>query len=321
MKAVLCEALIFFIAAVSLQRLWMSLMNRRSLGEEIKSYGPKSHMKKRGTPSMGGVAALISIPIIALSLHYINGYDGATLAKIWLYPAAAALIGLADDTLKRLSHSSEGFSSLQKLFVQIVVTLPWAWVMGSGGVWITPEISLGALLGVPILLFVGVGFMNAVNVTDGLDGLAAGATAISLLVFASISTTPAAHSSSIIALAVVLGFLWHNANPAQLFMGDVGAHLWAGLLLTLCIIERKAILIFPLGFIFGIEILTVSIQIFAIRRLKRKVFLMSPLHHHFELKGWSENKIVVRFCIVHILGMAVIFMLFTSLFGGGILDV
>lgn len=316
MTMILCTSVFFFFIAIFLQRQWISLMERLALGEEIKSYGPSSHQKKRGTPSMGGVAALILIPVIAISLHVIKGYEISVLAKIWIYPAAAALIGLADDSLKRFSHSSEGFKSLQKLFVQVIVTLPWAWIVAQDGLWLTPTFKIDAVISVPLLLFAGVGFMNAVNVTDGLDGLATGASAISLAVFAAVAQNEIARASSIVALAVALAFLWHNANPAQLFMGDVGAHLWAGLLMTLCIVERQALLIFPLGLLFGIEIITVSIQIFAIRRLKRKVFLMSPLHHHFELKGWSETKIVVRFWLIHALGMAVLYAVYSVISGG-----
>ena len=107
-----------------------------------------------------------------------------------------------------------------------------------------------------------------------------------------------------------MGFLWHNSNPATVFMGDVGAHFFAGLLFAVCVASRSALFIIPLGFLFGLEIISVSIQIFAIRKLHRKVFLMSPVHHHFEMLGWNEKKIVSRFLIVHATGVFLLIILF-----------
>lgn len=298
---------VFFAASIAGQRAWIAMMRRRHIGEEVKAYGPKGHDSKRGTPGMGGIAALCAVPFGAAATCVCFGATASTAAGIWIYPAAAALIGLLDDGLKQRSHSSEGLRSLQKLALQIIVTAPWAYMSSRNGLGITDGLSVGPLIGTPLLTFVGVGFMNAVNVTDGLDGLAAGSVAISLiaLIYVAMGDTVVTTSAAI-GLSIVLAFYWHNACPAQLFMGDVGAHLWAGLLLTLCVAHGQLILIFPIGFLFGIEIASVSIQIFAIRRLHRKVFLMSPLHHHFELKGWAETKIVARFWLIHAVGLFVL---------------
>jgi phospho-N-acetylmuramoyl-pentapeptide-transferase len=309
---ILCLSLAFFSAALYCQRLWIRWMLRFSLGEAIKSYGPKGHLKKRGTPGMGGVVALVLVPFLVAALYALRVATLGSLAKIWAYPLAAAMVGLVDDGLKRWRHSSEGLKSLQKLFLQILVTLPWAYYAARGGLYIAPSWSVGPGIGVALLTFVGVGFMNAVNVTDGLDGLASGAVALSLTAFLFLARGDAAVASSAVALAVALAFLWHNANPAELFMGDVGAHLWAGLLMSLCVAERALILIVPLGFLFGIEIVTVAIQIVSIRKFNKKIFLMSPLHHHFELRGWGETKIVARFWLLHLVGLLVcLIFLFT----------
>ncbi len=313
---ILCLSFAFFSLALYGQRLWIRWMHRFSLGEAIKEYGPKGHLKKRGTPSMGGVVALFLVPFLVMTLYALRLASLGSLARIWAFPIAAAMVGLIDDGLKRWTHSSEGLKSLQKLFLQILIAVPWAWYAARGGLYLTPSWSVGPEVGVPLLVFFGVGVMNAVNVTDGLDGLAAGAVAISLIAFLLIAKSDAGIASSAVALAMVVAFLWHNAHPAEVFMGDVGAHLWAGLILSLCVAERALILIFPLGFLFGVEIVTVAIQIVAIRKFHRKVFLMSPLHHHFELLGWNETKIVVRFWLVHLAGLAVLLIVLFTMTGG-----
>jgi phospho-N-acetylmuramoyl-pentapeptide-transferase len=238
-----------------------------------------------------------------------------------VYPALSAFVGLADDFLKSGRRSSEGLRSLQKLFLQIAVTVPWACAAASDGVYLLPWLMIGPSIGIPLLVFLGVGLQNAVNVTDGLDGLAGGAIAISLASVPLWSGTDSAVSAAAIGLAVILAFLWHNANPAQVFMGDVGSHLWAGLLISLCVEARSLLCIFPMAFIFGVEIVTVAVQIVAIRKFGRKVFRMSPLHHHFELLGWSEPKIVSRFWLAHTVGMTMTMVFIEMIWGRGRPDV
>ncbi|MDL2263371.1 phospho-N-acetylmuramoyl-pentapeptide-transferase [Synergistaceae bacterium OttesenSCG-928-I11] len=318
---VLCLSLAFFSLALFGQRLWIRWMLRYSLGEAIKEYGPKGHLKKRGTPSMGGVVALFLVPFLVILLYVLGMASFGSLVKIWAFPVAAAMVGLVDDGLKRWTRSSEGLKSLQKLFLQILITLPWAYYMARGGLYLTPSWSVGPEIGIALLAFFGVGFMNAVNVTDGLDGLASGAVAISFVAFLFLAKSDAASASAAVALAMVLAFLWHNAHPAEVFMGDVGAHLWAGLILSLCVAERALILIFPLGFLFGVEIVTVAIQIVSIRKFQRKIFLMSPLHHHFELLGWNETKIVARFWLVHLVGLAILLIFLFTITGRSVWNV
>ncbi|MDR3254786.1 MAG: phospho-N-acetylmuramoyl-pentapeptide-transferase [Synergistaceae bacterium] len=318
---ILCLSLAFFAAALYCQRLWITWMRRYGLGEAIKEYGPQSHIKKRGTPSMGGVVALVLVPIIVLSAKAAGLSGLKEMACIWIYPVLGAFVGLLDDLLKKLRKSSEGLKSLQKLAFQIAVTAPWAWWAARGGVYLTPEFALAPFHGAASLLFIGVGLLNAVNVTDGLDGLAGSIVAISLSALLISSSFVPARLSAAAGLAIVSAFLWHNSNPAELFMGDVGAHLWAGLLLALCLESRFLLLVFPVGFLFGVEIATVAIQITAIKKFGRKVFLMSPLHHHFELCGWKEPKIVSRFCLAHLVGMAALFIFVLALCGGGVSNV
>jgi phospho-N-acetylmuramoyl-pentapeptide-transferase len=149
--------------------------------------------------------------------------------------------------------------------------------------------------------------MNAVNITDGLDGLAAGSCAISFAgMLFWLRPAGASGAACVTALALAAGFLWHNAHPARVFMGDVGSHFLGGLLVTLCILSEQALLVIPFGFIMGIEAFSVLIQIFTIRCLGKRVFKMSPVHHHFELAGWSETQVVTRFWLIHAVGMTTI---------------
>ena len=316
---ILCLSLAAMMCGIYLQGRWIEWMHRFKLGQAIKEYGPEAHMKKSGTPSMGGVVALVLAPLFAGVAVLYDAASFHAMIKIWSYPIAVAAIGLLDDALKLRTKSSEGLRSMQKLLIQLTVTVPWAYYMAHKGLYITPSIAMPPLYGAALLVFLGVGIQNAVNVTDGLDGLAGGSVAISLVAFILITfagASPDIILSAAIGLALAAAFLWHNANPAKLFMGDVGAHFWGGLLISLCVLSKTVIFIFAVAFIFGIEIITVAIQIFAIRRFKRKVFLMSPLHHHFELMGWGETCIVTRFWIAHIVGMVIIVIIILSFVGG-----
>ena len=311
---------LIFVAAMFLelvfQKWWIARMHRMRIEQVTKMYGPAWHDKaKVGTPSMGGVVFLPAFLLAAaaawLLVPELRGQE-RYLLQVVSYPLLAAAVGFLDDWLKYRSHSSEGLRSLQKLALQIVVTLPWALWVSEVSVSFWPGLEMPRLLSVPLLLFTGVGFQNAVNVTDGLDGLATGSMLISFAgaFVTAVCLGPAEETAAFYLLlaagaGVALGFLWHNANPAQVFMGDAGAHFFAGLLLSLCVCSGIFIMIVPLGFIFGIEIVSVAIQITAIRGFKRKVFLMSPIHHHFELLGWKEMQVVTRFWIIHAVGMAV----------------
>lgn len=302
MDTIYCWCLCFFVAAAAVQRGWIYLMRRYDLGEGTKWYAPETHKKKSGTPSMGGIASLLMTPAAVIVLRWRYGADARWLWTVFSFPAACSLIGLIDDAMKRIRHSGDGLTSMQKLVLQIVAAGAWSLYVASDGIFVSPVLRLHAAIGLPVLIFVGVGFMNAVNVTDGLDGLAISPVIVSLIMAAA-QMDETARAASSLWIAVASAFLWHNSHPAALFMGDVGSHFWAGLLLALCTAEKQLLLIVPLGFIFGVEIITVSIQIVAIRRFKRKVFLMSPLHHHFELKGYKETKIVSLFTLAHALGM------------------
>ncbi|HPI99106.1 MAG TPA: phospho-N-acetylmuramoyl-pentapeptide-transferase [Synergistales bacterium] len=286
----------------------------RKISQVMKSYGPQSHiMHKKGTPSMGGIIfmsiALLSILLFSL-IHSIRLARGL---ELWFLPLGCACIGLVDDWLKYSNNSSEGLSSRSKFVAQLLLSIPWSiWFFHFHGVAWWPGLSIESpVIGIVLLVFVCVGVMNAVNVTDGLDGLATGCVILSLSSALLLLHLPVDLSSVVITgLVISISFLWYNANPALVFMGDVGSHFFAGLILVSCIYSGYFLALIPLCFLFGLEILSVSIQLLAIHFFNKKVFLMSPFHHHFELKGWSESQIVHRFWIIHGVGIFSLMSLF-----------
>ena len=294
-------AIAVFIIEVMLQALWIWIQRSEKIKvfQKQKSYGPNIDVeKKASTPSMGGIVFVI----ISILLCIFGNVD----EKIWLFAIACGVIGLIDDGLKFFQHSSEGFSSLKKLYLQVIVSSIYAvfvsvyydinlWSGLQSPVWIS----------IPLIIFFSVGLQNAVNVTDGLDGLAAGTVALSLAAMAFIIGK--LNYDMAAALGLTIGFLWHNSHPAKVFMGDAGSHFLGGLLFALILFNGSILLLIPLSFIFGIEIISSAIQIFSIRKLKRRIFLMAPLHHHFQLLGWKETLIVNRFYIAHIFGMALLY--------------
>lgn len=268
----LCFAM---FAEIILQNLWISKMQTLKVEQVTKLYGPSWHEKtKMGTPTMGGVVFPI-VTLLSLFLLYIaeEQLQTARIFTIVSYPFMAAFVGLLDDFLKYKRRSSDGLRSMQKLFLQIAVTLLWVMCFMPDNYELISGIPIPNAVFVAIVVFIGVGFQNAVNVTDGLDGLAAGCTLISFLgALAFLFPDPLTALMIASACGICLGFLWHNANPARVFMGDVGAHFFAGLLFSICLESGALLMIIPLGFMFGMEIISVALQIFTLRMFKKECF-------------------------------------------------
>lgn len=299
--------IIIFLFSIMCQYLWIRKLNKMQVHLVQKKYGPRSHVEKKSkTPVMGGVVFVIIVLVSIVLMKVMELGRISNVIWIWSLPVLASLIGLCDDWLKFSSRSSEGLSSRKKFIIQVLVSLVWSlpFVYFHGiQLWPGYEIS-SKIASVFLLVFLTVGMMNSLNVTDGLDGLASGSTALSLVVILVVGQMD--HGITIPCLtgiAITTSFLWHNANPAKVFMGDVGSHFLGALLVALCANGNFILFLIPAAFIFGIEMLSVCVQLVAIYGFKRKVFLMSPIHHHFELLGWSENQIVMRFWLAHGLGM------------------
>lgn len=318
-----------FLLEIILQKKWIAKMRSLKIEQVTKLYGPSWHEKtKTGTPTMGGVVFIpaVAAPLVAPLLIF-SGANLLFLKDVLVvlsYPLLAAAVGFTDDWIKHKRGSADGLTSIQKFVLQVVTTLFWILLIAPPDTAYVTLLNLGGikrqlfspLVGVLLLTFTGVGLQNAVNVTDGLDGLAAGCAAMSMafsgLILAWRGGSPETLITLLFSLYVCLAFLWHNAHPASVFMGDVGAHFIAGVLFAAFALSDNFLLIVPVSFIFGMEMISVVIQIIAIRFFKRKVFRMSPVHHHFEMLGWSETQIVTRFYIIHLLGFLVTGLICTS---------
>jgi phospho-N-acetylmuramoyl-pentapeptide-transferase len=292
------------LICIFLSPKFIEFLRKREFGQQIREDGPQGHHLKAGTPTMGGVIIFLAVSIPFLILTDFEwrsvGVFGAALA--------CALLGFADDYTKLVKRRSLGLRARTKLGVTIAISLG-LWYVAQHAAHLTPtlwlrfvdyHIDLGPLYPVLIYLVVA-GTTSAVNLTDGLDGLAAGCAAIVLLAYVGITFIAGDFDLAMLAGALVgacIGFLWFNAFPATVFMGDTGSLGLGGAIAGLAVMTKTELLLVLLGGIFVIEALSVVIQVISFQTTRRRVFLMAPIHHHFELKGWSETKIILRFWIV-----------------------
>jgi phospho-N-acetylmuramoyl-pentapeptide-transferase len=276
----------------------------REFGQHIREDGPAGHHQKAGTPTMGGIIIFVAVSAAFLILSNFEwrsvGVFGAAIA--------CALLGFADDYTKLVKRRSLGLRGRTKLIVTVAISIG-LWLVASKLAhlpstlqlrFVDYHIDLGPFYPVLIYLVVA-GTTSAVNLTDGLDGLAAGCAAIVLLAY--IGITFLANDSDLAMLAgclvgACIGFLWYNAFPATVFMGDTGSLGLGGAIAGLAVMTKTEVLLILLGGIFVIEALSVLIQVFSFQMFRKRVFLMAPIHHHFELQAWSETKIILRFWIV-----------------------
>jgi phospho-N-acetylmuramoyl-pentapeptide-transferase len=284
---------------------FIEFLRRREFGQNIREEGPQGHLAKAGTPTMGGIIifAAIAIPYLLLSKR-----EWLSLG-VFGVAMACALLGFADDYTKIVRRRSLGLRARTKLVVTIAISLGLWWVATQKANiapsidlrFVDVTIDLGPAFPVFIYLVVA-GTTTAVNFTDGLDGLAAGCAAIVLLAYIGITfITTGDHDLTLLAACLVgacIGFLWFNSFPASIFMGDTGSLGLGGAIAGLAVMTNTEVLLILLGGIFVIEVLSVVIQVFSFQTFRKRVFLMAPIHHHFELLAWSETKIILRFWIV-----------------------
>jgi phospho-N-acetylmuramoyl-pentapeptide-transferase len=297
------------LICIFLSPKFISFLRAREFGQFIREEGPEGHHAKAGTPTMGGIIIFtaISIPFLILSDY--------SWRAVGVYGAAVicALLGFADDYTKLVRRRSLGLRARTKLGVTILVSLGlWYVATQKAGLddtlrlrIVDYQVDLGVLGGVPYLLLIYLvvaGTTSAVNLTDGLDGLAAGCAAIVLLAYIGITfITTGFHDLAVLSGCLVgacVGFLWFNAFPATIFMGDTGSLGLGGAIAGMAVMTQTEVLLLLLGAIFVIEALSVLIQVFSFQTFRKRVFLMAPIHHHFELMAWSETKIILRFWIV-----------------------
>jgi phospho-N-acetylmuramoyl-pentapeptide-transferase len=293
------------LISVFLAPKFIEFLRHRSFGQNIREEGPQGHQTKAGTPTMGGIIILaaVAVPFVILSTR-----DWQSLG-VFGGAIACGLLGFADDYTKIVKRRSLGLRARTKLVVTIAISIGLWWVatqkanIGST-VRLRPldvSVDLGPLYPLFIYLVVA-STTSAVNLTDGLDGLAAGCAAIVLLAYIGITfITDGQRDLTFLAACLVgacIGFLWFNSFPASVFMGDTGSLGLGGAIAGLAIMTNTEVLLILLGGIFVLEALSVLIQVFSFQTFRKRVFLMAPIHHHFELLGWSETKIILRFWIV-----------------------
>ena len=299
--------MIGFLSSTILGLFLIPVLKKLKIGQKISIFVGDSHRKKEGTPTMGGL--IFIVPTI-LAILFLLITDKVTYTSnigiVLLVFLGYASIGFLDDFLSIRKGNNEGLTAYQKLFMQVLIAIGFfyiymknggqtSFVVGTLGI----DIELGWLYGL-LILFVLVGASNAVNLTDGLDGLAGGLSAIAFIAFSLISLMVGFEDIGIFSLILVgslLGFLIYNTHPAKIFMGDTGSLSLGAVMGAIAILTHRELTLLVVAGIFVIETLTVIIQTIWVQLFHRKLFLMTPLHHHFETLGWVETDIVKLFWV------------------------
>lgn len=314
----LIAAIAFAVSMLVTARM-IPFLKEKQFGQFIREEGPESHMAKQGTPTMGGVAIVVGVTVAVIVSMFLPGSETVEKIAIILSMFAFGAIGFIDDYNKIAKKQNEGLTPKQKLLLQVVFGLALAiFMMAREGTSVLipftgKSVEMGWLY-IPFIVFVEVAMANAVNLTDGLDGLAAGTSAIVAAAFAIIGMTlnggsePMAVAGQAV-LGALIGFLVFNHFPAKIFMGDTGSMALGGVLSAMAIVGHVEWLLPIAGLIYVIEALSVIIQVgyFKMSGGKR-VFRMAPIHHHFELGGWHETKVVRVFCIFTLICCVIAFL-------------
>jgi len=319
---VLIAGMAAMLITIFLGPKFIQFLRVKEFGQQIREDGPQEHHAKAGTPTMGGLILFlgIAVPYLVLSQR-----DTQSMAVLGVALGAAAL-GFADDWIKISKRRSLGLGARYKLLVQIGLAVG-LWYVATEVVGLDPvlrsrvfdaEFDVGPVVYLIFVFLVIAGASNAVNLTDGLDGLAAGACAIVLLAYMAITITTGQEGLALLSACLVgacIGFLWFNAFPASIFMGDTGSLGLGAAIGALAVMTQTELLLLVLGGIFVIEALSVAIQVFSFKMFRRRVLLMAPVHHHFEMLAWSETKIMLRFWIIAAVCAGIGYVLFQNSLG------
>ncbi len=289
---------------------FIELLRRREFGQHIREEGPSGHQSKAGTPTMGGLIIFTAI-IVPFLVLYDGERDGFAALTVFGVALGCAALGFADDYIKIVKKRSLGLPARYKLLAQVVLAFA-LWLVARHVLDLDPTlflriggdtaVDIGPVAYFVLVFLVLAGATNGVNLTDGLDGLAAGCSAIVLLTYTAITYITAGQEGlALLAICLVgacIGFLWFNAFPASIFMGDTGSLGLGGAIGAFAVVTQTEVLLILIGGIFVIEALSVLIQVFSFKTFGRRVLLMAPLHHHFEMMAWSETKVMLRFWII-----------------------
>jgi phospho-N-acetylmuramoyl-pentapeptide-transferase len=313
---VLIAGLVALIVSIAIGPRFIAFLRANEFGQHIREDGPEHHSSKQGTPTMGGLLILLAATIGFLPMTHFR----LQALTVLFATLACGAIGFLDDFIKLTRARSLGLRGRWKMLLLAAVTAVVAVVAHhlhlSTDVYVPiADVSIPLSYGWYVFLFLVIaGAANGTNLADGVDGLAAGTgiiaiftfTAMMIVSFVRSSTNPAHRNLTKLDLAIIgaaligaaIGFLWYNAFPAEVFMGDTGSMAFGGAIATFAIMTKTEVLLLLIGGIFVIQALSVMIQVFGFKYFGRRVFLMAPIHHHFEMKAWSETKIMVRFWIV-----------------------
>lgn len=293
-----------FVLSIILGPIFIPILRRLKFGQQIRTEGPEAHLKKAGTPTMGGTIILLSLLLAVLFFSRLSGEIDYKFYVMLVATMGFGLIGFLDDYIAIVFKRSLGLTAKQKLFGQLLISVVMCVILAMNGhstdVAI-PLFNVSIPLGwfyYPFIVLLMMGMSNAVNFTDGLDGLLSGTSAIAFgafTVLAMLYTQPEVSIFSAAMIGAVLGFLVFNAHPARVFMGDTGSLAIGGAITSVAVLLKEELLLLIIGGVFVIEILSVIIQVISFKTTGKRVFKMSPLHHHFELSGWSEWKVVIVF--------------------------
>ncbi|WP_150266273.1 phospho-N-acetylmuramoyl-pentapeptide-transferase [Paenibacillus tepidiphilus] len=296
-----------FILAVIAAPLIIPLLRRLKFGQQVRDDGPQTHLKKAGTPTMGGIIIMLAFTLSFLKFSVVDSDFYVLLVAALGY----GLIGFLDDYIKIVFKRSLGLTPRQKLLGQLVVGAVMCVLLFAAGH--DTGISIpgtdvhfdwGPWFYYPFIIIMMMAVTNAVNFTDGVDGLLSGVSAIALAAFAVVAMQATSIAAGVCAAAMigaVLGFLVFNAHPAKVFMGDFGSFGIGGAIGAIAIVTKTELLFIVIGGVFVIEMLSVVLQVASFKTRGKRIFRMSPIHHHFELGGWSEWRVVVSFWAVSLL--------------------
>ncbi|NFT98715.1 phospho-N-acetylmuramoyl-pentapeptide-transferase [Clostridium botulinum] len=300
---VLSALLMGFAFSMVLGPIFIPMLHKLKFGQNIRTDGPKSHLKKSGTPTMGGLIFFISVSITML----IIGYKPTDEGMIVLYSLIAfGIVGFLDDILKIIHRDNLGLRAYQKMILLLLFSIALAYYgytnIGTDIIipFMNSKLNLGIFY-IPLVVVYYAATTNAVNLTDGIDGLASSVTVIVLTFFAIVGFKTGHYQVGVFSIALagaLLGFLRYNAFPAKIFMGDTGSLALGGAIATIALILKMPLFIIIVGGIYVVETLSVIIQVTSFKTTGKRVFKMAPIHHHFEQCGWSEVKLVTVFSII-----------------------
>lgn len=315
---VFISIVISVVITLVLMPVWKRFVKKSHIGQQVRIDGPQTHLLKQGTPTMGGVIMILAMILTSV---IIGVWSPDVLGLLWAI-IAAGLIGFIDDVAKVVFKRSLGLNAISKLILQFLVATLFL-LYAVNVVKISPVIQIPFVVDIDLGIFTSyfdvfggiripwlyiividillVGMCNAINLTDGLDGLAAGCCVVVMLIMAAIAYRTNSLGASIFSGSLAgacIGFLWYNTYPADIFMGDTGSLSLGMALGCLSVLTKTEFLCLIIGGLFVIETFSVFLQVVYYKKTKKRIFLMAPLHHHFEKKGWSETKVVIRFWII-----------------------